>query len=116
MLGAMQQSEMDNSDVLSPLVVFTGGTVICAVKDQVTADVSDEAVILHLQKGMYYGLDPVGASIWKLIQTPKTFNEIRDAILNEYEVETDRCARDLRDLLKDLQANELIQVSEKQNA
>ena len=107
---------MGNSDARPAPGESAVGSTVCAIKDQVTADVSGEAVILHLEKGIYYGLDLVGAIVWNLIQTPRTFNEIRDAILEEYDVEADRCERDLQDLLKDLQANELIQISEKQNA
>ena len=107
---------MQSSETTSPANVCATGTTFCAVKDQVTADVSGEAVILHLEKGMYYGLDPVGATVWSLIQTPKTFAEIRDAIVDEFDVEADRCERDLNDLLKDLQTNGLVETSEKQNA
>jgi hypothetical protein len=84
---------------------------VCAVKDQVTADVAGEAVILQLKDGMYYGLNPVGASVWKLIQSPQTIRAIRQAILDEYEVDEATCQRDLLALLKDLHANRLIEVS-----
>ena len=82
----------------------------CAVKEQVTCELSDEAVILHLNDGTYYGLDPVGASIWKLLQTPKTIQEIRDAIMEEYDVDADRCETDLRVLLKELAEKKLVVV------
>jgi hypothetical protein len=83
---------------------------ICAVKDQVTCELSGEAVILHLKDSIYYGLDPVGASIWKLLQTPKTIPEIRDAIMEEYDVDAERCEADLRALLKELAAKKLVVV------
>ena len=82
----------------------------CAVKDQVTCELSGEAVVLHLNEGIYYGLDPVGASIWKLIQTPKTITEIRDAIMEEYDVDAERCETDLRALLKELAEKKLVAV------
>ena len=41
-------------------------------KEQASADLGDEAAIPNLKDGVYYGLDPVGARIWKLIQTPRT--------------------------------------------
>ena len=94
---------------------ITGNPAICAVKDQVTCDLSDEAVILQLQDGVYYGLNPLGASIWKFIQTPRTLTEVRDAILEEYDVPPERCEADLRALLAELEEQRLVTVEESGN-
>lgn len=91
-------------------MIIEGNSTVCVVKDQVTCDLSGEAVILQLRDSMYYGLNPVGASIWKLIQTPRTVTEVRDAILQEYGVDAKRCECDLRVLLKDLHEHRLIEV------
>src|ERR1700730_14483347 len=48
-----------------------------AVPDQVSCDLAGEAVILNLKNGIYFGLDPVGARIWSLIQKPTTFADLR---------------------------------------
>ena len=45
-------------------------TMIVVSKEQASAALGDEAAILNLKDGVYYGLDPVGARIWKLVQTP----------------------------------------------
>ena len=79
-----------------------GSSIVVAAKNQVSADLAGEAVILNLESGVYYSLDDVGAYIWSLIQEPRTVNEIRDAILEEYEVEPDRCERDIVALLEQL--------------
>ncbi len=54
-----------------------------------------------LLSGVYYGLNAVGASIWNLLQQPRTVSEIRDAILGEYEAEPQQCERDLLTLSLD---------------
>jgi len=91
----------------SPIV---GRSIIGATKEQVACDLAGEAVILNLKDGTYYGLNSVGARIWHLIQEPKTVDEIRDAVLKEYDVEPDRCERDLMALLQELAAKELIEI------
>ena len=78
--------------------------------DQVSCDLGGEAAILHLKTAIYYGLDPVGARVWDLLRTPKTLAEIRDALLTEYEVDSETCERDLRDLLEKLAAGRLIEI------
>lgn len=83
---------------------------IVAAPQQISCDLSGEAVILNLQTGVYYGLNPVGARVWELVQTPRTIPEIRDFLVNEYAVDPDSCERDLRSLLDELVARKLIQI------
>jgi coenzyme PQQ synthesis protein D (PqqD) len=85
-------------------------TVVVAAKDQVSCDLAGEAAILNIKSGIYYGLDPVGARIWNLMQQPRAVAEIQNAITNEYDVEPERCARDLVSLLEKLLAEGLIEV------
>jgi hypothetical protein len=85
-------------------------STVVAASDQVSANVADESVILHLKDGVYYGLDPVGARIWSLIQQPRTVSEVRDTIVTEYDVEPARCESDLLVLLEDLAAKRLIEI------
>ncbi len=85
-----------------------GQPLVTAVKDQVTCDLSGEAVVLQMKDSMYYGLDPVGAAIWKLIQTPKSIAEICEALVNEYEVTPGECEADVRSFLAELQSQGLI--------
>ena len=68
--------------------------------------------MLNLTNGVYYGLGPVGARIWNLIKEPQTVNAIRDAILQAYDVEPERCERDLLALLQHMAAEGLIEVND----
>ena len=87
-------------------------SVVVAVKDQVSCDLAGEAAILNIKSGVYYGLDPVGARIWSLLQDPRTVAEVRSTIINEYDVEPVRCARDLIGLLEKLLTEGLIEVKD----
>ena len=83
---------------------------VVASKEQASADLGDEAAILNLIDGVYYGLDPVGARIWKLIQEPRTVREVRDTLLDEYNVDADRCEHDLIVLLTELAEHDLMTI------
>jgi hypothetical protein len=85
-------------------------SIVVAGKDQVTSDVAGEAVILHMRSGRYYGLAQVGARIWHLISEPKRVSEIRDAIVQEYDVAVDRCERDVVTLLEEMAEQGLVEV------
>jgi hypothetical protein len=85
-------------------------SVVAASKDQVSSDLGGEAAILDLEAGVYYGLDEVGARIWELIQEPRSAREVRDALLAEYDVEPERCERDVLALLQELADAGLVEV------
>lgn len=85
-------------------------SVVAASKDQVSCDLGGEAAILNLKNGMYYGLDPVGARAWNLLQEPRSVQGVRDMLLEEFEVEAARCESDLLALLEQMLAEGLIEI------
>ncbi len=85
-------------------------SVVAASNEQISADLGDEAVILGVRTGSYYGFDQVGLFIWNLLQAPQAVSDIRDAILQEYEVEREECEQDLLAFLNDLADKSLINV------
>jgi hypothetical protein len=85
-------------------------SIVVAAKEQVSCELGGEAAILSLANGVYYGLDLIGAQVWTLLQQPRRVEEIRDAVLQEYEVEPARCQSDLLTLLERLRAEGLIEV------
>ena len=90
-------------------IVSEDSTVV-AVKGQVSSDLGGEVAILHLDAGMYYGLDEVGARIWELVREPKVVKDIQATILEEYDVEPARGKSDVLTLLQDLADEGLIAV------
>jgi hypothetical protein len=89
---------------------FSDQSVVAATKDQVSCSLGAEAAILNTKQGIYYGLDPVGAQIWQLLQTPCKVADIQAVLVREYDVEPERCQRDLQDLLSELLEAGLIEV------
>jgi hypothetical protein len=83
---------------------------VVAIPDQVSCDVAGEIAILNLRDGVYYGLNPVGARIWTLIQQPTPVAEIKSVILAEFEVEPVACEADLLRVLSDLASYGLLDV------
>jgi hypothetical protein len=77
-------------------------TVVRASDACLSSSVGPDTVILHLDSGTYFGLDPVGTRIWELLQEPRAVSEIAGAVSAEYEVEGPRCRRDLDRLLTEL--------------
>ena len=82
-----------------------------AIRPQVVfRQLDNEAVLLNLETGTYFGLDPVGTRIWQLIVHHGLLVRVLEALLEEYEVEPARLERDLLDLCRQLSEKGLGEV------
>lgn len=85
-------------------------TIIVAAKKQVSCDLANETAILNLANGMYYGLDTVGTSVWRLVQKPISFSEIQTQLLREYEAAPEQIQEDLTRLLEKMASEGLVEL------
>lgn len=81
---------------------LTTDTSVVAVKDQVSAQLDGETIILTMRDGVYYSVDRVGSRVWSLTASPITLGAVHRTLLDEYEVEADVAWRDLVSLVEDL--------------
>jgi len=94
--------------VMSPVMKLADKV---AVSPQVTArEVSGETVILDLESGNYYGLNPVGARMWQLMEAGNSLSAVCDAVAEEYNVPLDVLQRDVLKLACDLVDKKLVSV------
>jgi hypothetical protein len=85
-------------------------SIVVATSEQVSCALGDESAILNLKNSVYYGMDPVGSRIWNLLAQQRSVGDLRDILVGEYDVETERCERDLFALLERMRSEGLIQV------
>ncbi len=91
---------------------ISDSTRVVAAEDLLVTEFGAELVVLNLRDGVYYGLEDVGARIWRLIQEPVTVAAICDVVASEYDVERVSCEADTRALLGELAARGLVEVRE----
>lgn len=72
------------------------------------ANLGDELVALDPSKGNCFGFNGVATSVWRRLAEPTTFDQLRDALLDEYDVTRDECTPELHALLEDLVAKGLV--------
>ncbi len=72
------------------------------------ADLGGELVALDPNAGECFGFNSVATSVWRNLEKPKSFDELRDALLEEYQVDLEECTRELTELLADLLAKGLV--------
>jgi hypothetical protein len=90
--------------------VLTPDAVIVATKEQVSCDLGNEAAILGMKNSVYYGLNPVGAAIWRLLQQPRSVSELCDAVTSEYDVSTEQAEDDILNLARQLMSEGLVEL------
>jgi Coenzyme PQQ synthesis protein D (PqqD) len=85
-------------------------TIVVAAPEQVSCPLGEESAILNLKNSVYYGMNPVGARVWDLLKQPQSVAELRSVLLEEYEVDEERCGHDLLTLLETMRSEGLIEV------
>jgi hypothetical protein len=79
--------------------------------DAVFRELGDEAVVLNLATGTYFGLNAVALRVWQLIEEVGLLRDVRDAVVREFEVDPDTATRDLSNLIEQLSTRGLVDVS-----
>jgi hypothetical protein len=86
-------------------------TTVVATENTLSTTIRGETIILDEADGVYYGLNDVGSFIWNLIEDPHTIEEVCEAVTAEYEVERERCQRDIEEMISELADTGLVMIS-----
>lgn len=77
-----------------------------------SAQVGEEIVMLHLDKNAYYDTDAIGAEIWRRLSQPVLVRDLRDALLELYDVDVQTCEADVFAFLNEACQEGVIRVLE----
>ena len=67
--------------------------------------------IVNFANGVYYGLDPTGARIWKLLAETTTVEELCTSLGDIYDVERARLESDVQAFVADLARHGLVEIA-----
>lgn len=90
---------------------LSANTILCQSNKVVSTNLDDEAVMMSIERGNYYGLDSVGNDIWQFLAEPKSFRELCCHIISKYSVEKTTCEKDIEEFLTEMISEELISIS-----
>lgn len=74
----------------------------------VTANLGEELAVLDLASDSYLGFNATAAQIWRLLQEPRSLDQICVAMLRDFQVDAAQCRREISVLLENLLAANLI--------
>jgi hypothetical protein len=92
--------------------MITETSVIARNTDHVSCDLDGETVLMSVETGKYYGMDPVASRIWELIETPASVAAICTQLTDEFDVAAARCREDVLDFVSALAEEGLVEVGE----
>lgn len=89
-------SALDRRVVVNPDVVFR--------------DIEGDTVLLHLERGIYFGLEAVGTRVWTALVEHGCARPAVASILDDFEVTEDVLERDIARFLDALAEKDLVRI------
>ena len=81
---------------------ITDGQLLQRQPDMVFSHIDDEVVMMSIEAGEYYGLNPVASRIWDLLEKPHTFCRLIDLLMLEFDIDKSTCQKDVTNFLNQL--------------
>ena len=77
-------------------------------EDVMFRELDGEAVLLNLESGRYYGLDPVGSRIWQFVQETPLLRSVWQSMQDEFDAPADTLHKDLLAFIDELSGEGLV--------
>lgn len=90
---------------------ITPSTIIQRDSKLITSKMDGETVMMSINNGEYYGLDPIGSRIWELIENPISVESLIAKLRCEYDIEIAQCEHDTTIFLQQMANKNLLIIS-----
>ena len=90
---------------------LTHESVVARAPEALGAEVGREVVLMSVERGAYFALDPVGAEVWSRLGEPIAVRALCASLTHAYDVDADACAADVLPFLEELRAAGLLVVA-----
>jgi hypothetical protein len=77
-------------------------------EDTTWSTYENETIVLNLETGMYFTLNPVASILWDALDGNRALPDLVAFICREYEVDPSRAEKDIRSILEFFKENSLI--------
>lgn len=68
----------------------------------------DGAVLLDIEQGICFSLNPVGLKIWELLKQGQPIDKVADTLANEFPISRQQILADTQEFISALEAKQLI--------
>lgn len=74
------------------------------------SEIDQDKVMIDIERGAYFGMNPVAGDIWDMLETPHTPQQIIDKLLTEYEVDAEICENETLAVLQRMAHLKLVEI------
>ncbi len=92
--------------------VITPDSRIVRDNEAIFTEMDGEIVIMSIERGEYYGVNPVGTRIWGLLETPQAVSALCEAVLPDYQVDKEQGTADIMKFLNKMLDKGIIRLVE----
>ena len=71
-------------------------------KDVISSKLEDEQVILDIEKGKYFSLNPVATGIWELLEQSLSLDALCKILIEKYDVDPEKCGVETAEHLQEM--------------
>ena len=79
-------------------------------KEVIFQELEGEAVLLNMQSGIFFGLNPVAKRMWELLNELGQAEKVLQQLLREYEASEEQLRQDLVDFIERLKSKGLVEI------
>ena len=97
---------------ISENIGVTPDVIVSRRAELIETEVDGELVALHIDNGTCYGFNGTATRIWALIEQPRRFSDLKNELTREFDVDPELCERQLGELLKELEADGLVELAQ----
>jgi len=83
---------------------------VVASDNVLVRELSEEAVLLNLDSGIYFGLDQTGFRVWTVLTAADSISAAYEQLLSEYEVDPEQLLESLDELLSQCMGQGLLKI------
>ncbi|MBI4789684.1 MAG: PqqD family protein [Chloroflexi bacterium] len=82
-----------------------------AKSDEIVAGkIDDEFVMMSIDNGKYYLMNPTGSRIWALLDEPRTIGELCAVLTGEFKITAADCQKEVVEFIDQLAARQVVKV------
>lgn len=89
-----------------------GSTKYSRNNKTISGRLHDEMVMMDIDQGKYFSLNPVATRIWEMLEKELSIDEICSQLADEYDVETVQCRTETEELLGQMERMGLVRRAE----
>ncbi len=68
----------------------------------ISGRLDEELVMMDIEQGKYFALNPVATRIWELLENPLTVEDLCTVLMDEYDVEKEQCSKETEAYLAEM--------------